>query len=565
MNEIAGIYFKTAKPPETMFSDKAFDWFRGQYSGFSSEISEENLKIIVASKSHLQHKPRFWQQHITAFGGYLLNQPDNGELNNYDPALFHGKFLFVHINRKTGITKLYNDMLGHFPVYYYENHDCFYFSSNLNFLLKLDIDKTLSLQHIADYFFWGSTLPGTTFFEKINLLPPASKLILRRNRSVKFSSYKIQTNRYKFKNAGEAAEELNYVLKEVVGAYYSYYDQLSFTLTGGLDTRFMASFVQPGWNAEFVTMTDKNVADKENNDIIIAKRLSEVLEIPHRIVDNEFYPRPKEFNATYFSKNKIPLGYNPVVTGIFASEIFKLQAQAIIHPFMLQFSALGLPERYSFFYNSYPMPCSRTDNETEIPFLSLLSNDFNSKLFIERIMSNKKIIQKKFNKAPVPVISNIVTRSYFSNFYGGHTAGNFSHYDLFSNLLMPFVDQKVLEVAAFIPFSMLGTHGDSVYSYIFGEKNKLLGKIPTNTALSPVISNVFLKFEDGKNPIYFIQKSEFEKIDFECLKNTFGASVFDEKKLRDMSNQHLWIKTCLYDFLVWFEYVFPITGMSEIH
>ncbi|MDD4236136.1 MAG: hypothetical protein PHF99_08990 [Bacteroidales bacterium] len=552
MNEIAGIFFKTDELNLTNFSAKAVQFFKEKFAGLTAEYLEDNIILLSASKTNKKREIQEYNEHITALGGYLLNEPEATNLNKYEPGLFHGKFLFLHINKIERITKIYNDMLGHFPVFYYENHDLFCFSSDLSFLLSLDIDKTISKQHIADYFFWGSTLPGTTFFEKIKLLPPASEIVIDKN-TVKFNNYTVENKSYDFKNINEAAETLTEVMRSVIKSYYDYYGKLNFTLTGGLDTRYIASLIDPDWDVEFVTVADRYVNDDENNDIIIAKEIAELLGIKHIIFNNDIYPKLNRYDIEYFYKKNLPIENRSLILGVFGSEILKMQAFLLVNPFLSK--KIGFVDNdFCLLYPEYPTFKNAIFNKKKIPFLSLLKNNIKSD-FKERSVSyfREIIVTSKINKL-APIV-DIIARSYFSNFYGGHKSGNMQHHQLFSSFIMPFVDSEVLDVLSSFPMNYFGKEDGTIYSYLFSVLYPKLGQIPTNSDYLTVNSKIFAKSEKGINPLdnYVSEMSNLKdanEISFEYLDDVFISTRFLNyvKKSR-------WFNTAAYDFGVWIKYV----------
>lgn len=563
MNEIFGIYKKKQNENYDDFGYSAFSLFKQQYGDSVSELRHEGLHIVVASKTQLQKPIQQYGDHITALGGYLLNEPDQKNIEIYNPSDFHGKFLWIHAHKKTQKIYLFNDTLGHFPVYYYEDGIHFCFASDIHFLLHLDIDFKLSEQHIADYFLWGTTLPETTFFEKIRLLPPASKLILEKRTSVRIKQYKTPKSHYKINSAEEAAEALDEVMKKVMRTYYNYYKKISLTLTGGLDTRYIASFVEPEWNVEFLTLANGKIEEENNNEIILAKRIARLLNKEHKTVISDLFPRPSNFDATYFTRRNHMNGETPVVIGVFGSELLKLQAGSLIHP-ALPFNVIKTFFETDFFYKTYPTPSNHSANENEIPLIPIFSKEFDVKTFLNRTNLFKKELKRSAKKHSFATITDIITRSYYSNFYGGHLSGNFNHYDLFSRYLTPFIDQFVIDTLAAIPKDFLGTHNNSVYASIFKNK-KALVEIPINSTKTKADSNIFNYTTIGQNPLdSFLNTVEIIK---PIYSNNIQAlqMVFKPTELTALSKQHLWFNTCIFDFSVWHRYICKTIDSKKIN
>ena len=561
MNEILAIISKNKNSEIQEFSLKAFQIFKEKFANITDEINDDTYRIIVASKTHLTCHIHKIAGHITCIGGYLLNEPSEAEINNYKPECFHGKFVFIDINTDSNQILIYNDALGHFPVFYVETESFFCISSDLTFLLYLSgINKTLEPQHVADYFFWGSTLPGTTFFKNINLLPPASKLVFEKTYNYTLTEYKPETCNYNFKNIHESAETINIVLGDVIKAYYDYYGKISFSLTGGLDTRLIAGYTKDLGNIDFFSIRSPIIPDNINSDITIAKEVAKFLKLPHNIISNLYFPYPLDFNPDYF-KYKTQLNSPPIGTGLFASEIFRLQALDILHPYLVkQFIKIRGKELpfIKLSFNGFPELkyfLKRLD-KSSFDFSLITMNHFDLKLFKSRVNKKKKYYSNLINTSHVDVFSSWLSRSYYSNYYGGSRAGNFNHTGFFSNFLMPFVDQKFLNVLSSIPLNFFGIHNNSLYVEIYKTYFKQLLKIPTNSSIPQENTNVFNVIQSEINPLNHKVNNDILLLNkYKRTSGLFDLDVFDKTSLLKSMRNSKKIKESFIDFSVWIDYV----------
>jgi len=557
MNEILGIYFK--KELSQQITQKAFKNFEKDYPKLCYYYSS-HFQVLLGSKTHLKSFITEGQKFVSCFGGYILNNKSISLINIDDIAMLHGKFLFVKYNKLDHELNLYSDILGNFPVYYISNDKYFAFSSNLKYLLQLkDIDKTLNPQYVYDYFYWGTTLPYHTFFENINLLPPFTNVQIGKNNIEKHTARSNQSKTNQFHSIDESVSNLLEALDSLINSYHAYYGKLNFTMTGGLDTRILGSFNKATWHSKFITVHHSNLSESENSDIQIAKKVAKLLQVPHETIYNSFFPIPELFSQNYFKDVKFKSDFYPVITGIFGSELLKLQAFDILKR---NLSLLSIKNHYKH-YDTNLLPSDLTPQlntflkNNAFNFKKMIKTKSQFKNFNERKKQTINDFEKDIATNPLKTIFKWVANSYYSTYYGGSRAGNFNHYELFSIFLIPFADQKIIDVLSKIPCKFYGIHYNSIISYIYRSKLKYLTSIDTNTSLVESYDKLFKQDTYYRNPIYYRSNNDQEL--FEYYKNysrIYDLEIFNNDMLRQNMNQFNNIRNSFIDFSVWLDFVY---------
>lgn len=156
--------------------------------------------------------------------------------------------LLIDLNEKN--VTLFNDRFGIRRIYYYENEDAFYFSSEAKSILTVIPEcRQLNPHSVAEYLLYDCALKNKTFFEKIFLLPAGSSWVFdgkEIDRKSYFSPDKWESLPLLSEN--EFSRKLDHTFREIVPRYF-HGDKVGFSLTGGLDTRMILSYLNPQPNS----------------------------------------------------------------------------------------------------------------------------------------------------------------------------------------------------------------------------------------------------------------------------------------------------------------------------
>jgi len=211
----------------------------------------------------------------------------------------NGSFAFVIYDEDKGKMIIGSDRYGSKNVFYTINSDRLVFSSEIKSILKdPSIHPKLNVDAVGEFFTFSYLLGNKTFFEGINLLPPASILLYDSDGD------KVQIGQYwdfEFYQRRRPRESLDYYLKRfdelmerAVERRMRDKDKIGVFLSGGLDSRLIAGFA-------------KKIADRTGKELVsftfgtkggwqekIARQVTDKL-----VIDNRFYEIPSDFIARY--------------------------------------------------------------------------------------------------------------------------------------------------------------------------------------------------------------------------------------------------------------------------
>lgn len=233
-NEDLGIFvgatvLEDSFPGNTQFYDKKGDMILF----FSGECYvNENAAIAQVQTSGLVDAQKLLSLYIEK--GYSFFESLNGWFNG----------LIIDLGQQK--VQLFNDRYGIRRIYYHQDQQAFYFSSEAKALLKiLPSLRNLNLDSVAEFFVFDSVLNNKTYFKDLYIMPPASL----------WSFYKghIKKTHYFHAESWEQQTKLdkhNYVkaLKETFEKILPrYFNRLpvALSLTGGLDTRTILAAGNP--------------------------------------------------------------------------------------------------------------------------------------------------------------------------------------------------------------------------------------------------------------------------------------------------------------------------------
>jgi len=211
----------------------------------------------------------------------------------------NGSFAFAIYDENKGKMIIGNDRYGSKNVFYAINSDRLTFSSEIKSILKDPaINPKLDVDAVGEFFTFSYLLGNKTFFEGIEVLPPASILSYDSDRD------RVQIRQYwdfEFYQRRKPRKSLDYYLKRFdelmersVERRTKDKDKIGVFLSGGLDSRLITGFAQ-------------RIADRTNKELIsftfgtkggwqekIARQVADKLGI-----ENRFYEIPPDFIATY--------------------------------------------------------------------------------------------------------------------------------------------------------------------------------------------------------------------------------------------------------------------------
>lgn len=207
-----------------------------------------------------------------------------------------GYFSAVIYDRLLGVIYLITDRYGLKPLYWSCAGGNLIWSSELKgFLGHADFKIKIDTQAVSQFFDIGYLLENRTWFEGVELIPPASVLTFRiAEARVEISAYwswsEIKSFTGTFRE-DDLAEELGNLFEQAVCACVKTDEKIGITLSGGLDSRAILAAVPSDIRPLHTFTFGQDGCD----DITIAQKVSDIKGATHHVLclgaDNWLYPR----------------------------------------------------------------------------------------------------------------------------------------------------------------------------------------------------------------------------------------------------------------------------------
>jgi asparagine synthase (glutamine-hydrolysing) len=160
----------------------------------------------------------------------------------------NGWFSGVLVDLRQRSIVLFNDRYGLGRIYYHENEDGFYFSSEAKSLLKVLPElRELDTQGLAETFSCGCVLRNRTLFPKVALPPGGSMWMFNGTHNIRKGSYftrKVWENQPLLSGA-DYYGKLKETFARIVLRYLPGARKVAMSLTGGLDGRMIMAWINP--------------------------------------------------------------------------------------------------------------------------------------------------------------------------------------------------------------------------------------------------------------------------------------------------------------------------------
>ena len=210
---------------------------------------------------------------------------------NYGAEAFKwldGHFCLCCYDRHHHEIILLNDSSGQHPIYFIENDDGFFFSSEYQIITSLsDFDQSINFQSIFEIFEYGMVLENRTLINGLRSLPYASEYRWKSpkdNSQRVYYHWDVSTN-YKI-TIEKAADEIFSLMRRRMVERIEDGRITDLPLTGGYDTRFLLGLIPKHLWGKFKWHTNCSpyLDENQDRDVIIAKMLSEAFGLSHRII-----------------------------------------------------------------------------------------------------------------------------------------------------------------------------------------------------------------------------------------------------------------------------------------
>jgi asparagine synthase (glutamine-hydrolysing) len=197
----------------------------------------------------------------------------------------NGWFSGVLVDFRDGKSVLFNDRYGLNRIYYHENEDGFYFSSEAKSLLKiLPSLRQLDTASLGEFFSFGCTLEHRTLFSKVSLVPGGSMWTFFPGQEVIKEPYfkrEVWENQ-PLLSGEEYYEKLKETFARIILRYFRGRERVAVSLTGGIDTRMIMAWApSPPFKLPCYTFGGiyRNCAD-----VKIARQVAKVCQQRHETI-----------------------------------------------------------------------------------------------------------------------------------------------------------------------------------------------------------------------------------------------------------------------------------------
>jgi asparagine synthase (glutamine-hydrolysing) len=488
----------------TLFRDKQFTLFYPHQQTKEIQVFNNPERIILINGEVFIDKmiksgiPKDFQKEEICNDNYLLPYI-YGSFGEFLEGYLYGNYNILVYEKKAQKIIIFNCTLGMVPLYFYEYENDWVVSSELMYFcylpfFKLKIDKVALMEYLLFHY----PLRERTFFQNVNLLKPATKIIYENNIFTKHQYFDHRSFFCKeLIKDREALEFLNIKFKEVVNTYIPSTAKYALSLTGGFDGRTILSVIE-NYN-QLLTYT---FGTSESSDISTAKEIADVFNLNHRkyFIENEYYKGnynecAEEFilrsnglatfeRAHYINAfKKLSKEVEIVLSGNCGSEIFRAlhSGGAVVSQFLLDL--LFNSKNYKDYYSDYI-------NSLHADYL------FNFKLEgikDQLIESYSGLHQELFSDIePNRSIYLFLLKETFRKYFGIEMKVE----RIYAHNRSPYLDRNFLIAVNKTPFSSAyqsfgnknpfnRRKGQLTYSYIIEKNNPKLSKIKTNKGYSP--------------------------------------------------------------------------------
>ena len=190
-----------------------------------------------------------------------------------------------------------NDRLGSKNLFFQINSNELFYSSEIKGILaENSIKPTLNYEAVVELFTFSYLLGNKTYFNEIEILHPASMIIVDRNRIEIKQYFNYTYNRKYNENADlfNLLKEFSKIMQKSLKNRMKDKKKIGILLSGGLDSRLIACFAKKIAIKEGKELKSFTYGTRGGWQEKIAKKVSRKLKI-----ENIFYEIPSDFIASY--------------------------------------------------------------------------------------------------------------------------------------------------------------------------------------------------------------------------------------------------------------------------
>lgn len=239
-------------------------------------------------------------QVVALVDGFLLGGDDRNDAERVLEAYrrhgrgfaddLRGWFVAVILDRAAGTVVLATDPFGMHQMHVARTDEGIFVATDVRSLLELArLPSRRDDAGLADYLAYGAVLNDRTLFEGIRRMPPAALWVWDGHECKEGTHFDFSTLTAgePLRDEDEAIDAAQEVFGRVVPRYLDRSDDLSFSLSGGLDTRALSSFIDRPVRTHTYGSNPRSLDEK------LAVKVARELGCPHEFirVSEAFFPR----------------------------------------------------------------------------------------------------------------------------------------------------------------------------------------------------------------------------------------------------------------------------------
>ncbi len=200
----------------------------------------------------------------------------------------HGDFLILLLEKQTGDFVLFNDCLGHLPLFYFQSDEYLLISREPKFIISALNHKQSDTMGIAEYLLFTYNLKHRSTIKGIHRLQPVSMIAYKDNSPALKTLYewefgKSQDDSIKVSEYGkEFAGLFQESIRNCSSALSDHYPIVA--LSGGLDSRAIY-FGLSNSGVKFSSYTSSNSAKSNQPDIDVAHQIADKVPADWRLYE----------------------------------------------------------------------------------------------------------------------------------------------------------------------------------------------------------------------------------------------------------------------------------------
>jgi len=298
--------------PSIVVSDKYFFIASTSYEHYPLfHFSNETFDIYVEGFIFDPQIEGFLKEICPILDGFFENKTGSADRLAALLQTIDGDFNVTAFQKRSGKCIIFNDLLGHLPLYYTINNEYCAVSREISFLHHVMKDCTLDKKAAAQYLLFCFPLQSRTLIENISKLSPGTimsmdpasgEVTIRR-----IHQFNYEEMEEKGRTKKDAVENLIDLWSKVIQRRVSVSEQQKniLALSGGLDSRSVAAGLYKN-GIPFSALSFAANDGSSEKDVSVARQVAETLRVPLHV---EKLPQTTGENSLKLLRMKYGLNY----------------------------------------------------------------------------------------------------------------------------------------------------------------------------------------------------------------------------------------------------------------